>query len=234
MEIRKHNRYDLERKRGLFFQLGLLFSLSITLMAFEWRTSDKTDSIISEQNNSIIPEEIIPVTQQKVPLPAAGQAIQKIKNNNSIIELIDDPSKQDIITDNNGSDLGSDTVSGTINGIPINEDNSRDAEIFTIVDVPPAFPGGEEMRMKFLQKNVSYPRFAREHKVQGAVYATFVVEPDGSLTHIKILQGIGSGCDEEAYRVVTIMPKWIPGKKNGKEIRVQVTMPLVFTLQASN
>ncbi len=105
------------------------------------------------------------------------------------------------------------------------------AEIFTVVEEQPAFPGGEEARIKFLQDNIKYPEEAKELGVQGKVFVTFVVEVDGSITDVKVLRGIGAGCDEEAIRVVKSMPKWVPGKQRGVPVRVQFNLPIKFTLQ---
>ena len=85
-------------------------------------------------------------------------------------------------------------------------------------------------RMKFLQDNIKYPIMAKESGIQGTVYVTFVVERSGAVTDVKILRGIGGGCDEEALRVVKNMPKWEPGKQRGKPVRVQFNMPIKFTL----
>lgn len=104
------------------------------------------------------------------------------------------------------------------------------SKIFTAVEQEPSFPGGIEQFYRFLQSNIRYPAKAFENNVQGKVFLTFVVEKDGSLTDIKVVRGIGSGCDEEARRVITISPKWKPGIQNGRPVRVQYTMPISFTL----
>jgi periplasmic protein TonB len=101
----------------------------------------------------------------------------------------------------------------------------------TFVEEMPEFPGGDAARIKFFSENVKYPQVAREIGVQGPVYLTFVVEKDGSISNIKLLRGIGAGCDEEAERVITLMPKWKPGRQNGKEVRVQFNMPISFILK---
>jgi protein TonB len=103
--------------------------------------------------------------------------------------------------------------------------------IFTVVEEQPSFPGGEEFRIAFLQQNIKYPEEAKELGIQGRVFVTYVVEADGSITDIRVLRGIGGGCDEEAIRVVSIMPKWIPGKQRGTPVRVQFNLPIKFTLQ---
>jgi len=105
------------------------------------------------------------------------------------------------------------------------------AEIFTVVEEQPGYPGGDEARIKFLQENIKYPEEAKELGVQGKVFVTFVVEVDGSITDVRVLRGIGAGCDEEAIRVVKSMPKWVPGKQRGVPVRVQFNLPIKFTLQ---
>ncbi len=107
----------------------------------------------------------------------------------------------------------------------------QQAEIFTVVEEQPGYPGGEEARIKFLQDNIKYPEEAKELGIQGKVFVTFVVEVDGSITDVRVLRGIGGGCDEEAIRVVKAMPKWVPGKQRGVPVRVQFNLPIKFTLQ---
>jgi periplasmic protein TonB len=104
-------------------------------------------------------------------------------------------------------------------------------EIFTVVEEQPGYPGGDEARIKYLQDNIKYPDEAKELGVQGKVFVTFVVEVDGSITDVRVLRGIGAGCDEEAIRVVRNMPKWVPGKQRGVPVRVQFNLPIKFTLQ---
>lgn len=105
-----------------------------------------------------------------------------------------------------------------------------DSPIFTVVEDMPSFPGGDEARIKFLRDNINYPQMAKENGIQGTVYVTFVVEENGKVTDVKVLRGIGSGCDEEAVRVVKMMPLWKPGKQSGKAVRVQFNMPIRFVL----
>lgn len=102
--------------------------------------------------------------------------------------------------------------------------------IFTVVEEMPGFPGGEESRLKFLQDNIQYPQVAKESGISGTVYVSFVVDSKGKVTDVKVLRGIGGGCDEEAIRVIRLMPHWHPGKQAGKPVRVQFTMPIRFTL----
>ena len=98
-------------------------------------------------------------------------------------------------------------------------------------EVMPEFPGGDQAMMDFVAKNVQYPQEARDKEISGRVLVGFVVEKDGSITDVKVVKGIGGGCDEEAVRVVKAMPKWKPGKDKGKPVRVSYMMPFTFKLQ---
>ncbi|MDN5284733.1 MAG: TonB family protein [Mucilaginibacter sp.] len=107
-------------------------------------------------------------------------------------------------------------------------------QIFTSVEQIPEFPGGLDKFGAYLSKSIRYPAVARENGTQGRVIVTFVVERDGSLTDIKVTRGIGSGCDEEAVRVLKNSPKWKPGIQNGRPVRVQYSVPISFTLASDN
>ncbi len=102
--------------------------------------------------------------------------------------------------------------------------------IYQVVDQMPEFPGGVEAMMKYVGENVKYPEEAKDKEIQGRVFISFVVEKDGSVNEVKVERGIGGGCDEEAVRVISAMPKWKPGKKDGKLVRVSYMMPIVFKL----
>lgn len=104
------------------------------------------------------------------------------------------------------------------------------SEIFVVVEESPQFPGGEEGRVEYLQKNIIYPEKAEKNGIEGTVYVTFVVERDGSTSNVRILRGIGGGCDEVALEAVRNMPDWKPGKQKGRPVRVQFNMPLKFKL----
>lgn len=116
--------------------------------------------------------------------------------------------------------------------LPPEEPVDPDAgKIFTYVEEQPTFPGGESAMYEYLQRNIKYPALARENGITGRVFITFVVGSDGQIRDVKILRGIGAGCDEEALRVVRNMPPWKPGKQNGRSVNVQFNMPINFTLK---
>ena len=105
-------------------------------------------------------------------------------------------------------------------------------EVFQIAEEMPQFPDGEQAMWQYIAKNIKYPQVAREADIQGRVLIGFVVEPDGSISNVKLLRGIGGGCDEEAMRVVKSMPKWKPGRQRGKTVRVAYQIPVNFKLQS--
>lgn len=102
--------------------------------------------------------------------------------------------------------------------------------IFTVVEDMPSYPGGQGAMMKFLAANIKYPAQAKENGIQGRVFINFVVEADGKVSNVKLLRGIGGGCDEEAMRVVNAMPNWTPGKQDGEGVRVSFNLPVKFAL----
>jgi TonB family protein len=104
--------------------------------------------------------------------------------------------------------------------------------IYTVVEEVPRFRGGDGARIEYLSKAITYPEKAKKDKVEGTVYVTFVIEKDGAISNVKVLRGIGSGCDEVAVKAVTEMPVWEPGKHRGQPVRVQFTMPIKFTLDS--
>lgn len=107
---------------------------------------------------------------------------------------------------------------------------NTDSDAYAVVDVAPEYVGGQTAMIEFLWKNLQYPAEAMEKNVQGTVYVSFIVEKDGSISNVVLKRDIGSGCGEEAVRVVKMMPKWTPGKQNGKEVRTQFILPVTFKL----
>ena len=102
--------------------------------------------------------------------------------------------------------------------------------VFDIVDQMPSFPGGQVAMMLYLSKNTKYPALARKNEIQGRVVCTFVVERDGSISDIQVSRGLDPSLDKEAVRVLSSMPHWIPGKQNGKVVRVKYSVPVTFRL----
>lgn len=223
--IKKNPKYDLERFRSLFVEIGLVVALALVLMAFEWKKADKAESGFEQMQVIDIPEELVEITRQEQPEPP------KPEPQTTILEIVDDNVEVQNELDISAEDDQSKEVAEFIAPVVVEEVQVVEAEIFTIVEEQPEFPGGEAALMEYLGKNISYPQLARESNIQGTVYVKFVVEPNGSISNVSILRGIGGGCDEEAIRVVKNMPSWKAGKQRGKAVRVQFNLPIRFILQ---
>jgi TonB family protein len=117
-----------------------------------------------------------------------------------------------------------------MDGLSTLVDRPDNDSIYNIVEQMPQFPGGDPAMFEFISKNVKYPQKAKDEGIQGRVFIQFVVEKDGSVGEVKLLRGIGGGCDEEGIRVVKSMPKWTPGQQAGKAVRVLYTLPIFFKL----
>ena len=115
--------------------------------------------------------------------------------------------------------------------VEVEEEEVKEKVIFQVVEEMPEFPGGMGEAMKFLAKNIKYPVAAQQAKIEGRVIVQFVVERDGSISDIHTLRGVNPDLDAEAIRVVSLMPKWKPGKQRGKAVAVKYTMPIMFRLQ---
>ena len=103
-------------------------------------------------------------------------------------------------------------------------------QLFQVVEVMPEYPGGDKALFKFIGQNIEYPASAKKAGTTGRVFINFVIEKDGNVSNIKIKKGIGDGCDEEAIRVINMMPKWTPGTQRGENVRVAYNLPINFVL----
>jgi len=111
------------------------------------------------------------------------------------------------------------------------EEVAEESAVFTIVEQLPEFPGGADKLNRYLTENLHYPAQAKESSISGTVYVQFVVNKKGQISEAKVLRGIGSGCDEEALRVIKAMPRWKPGMQRGKPVKVVFNMPVKFSLE---
>lgn len=220
---KKSVKADLESKKTLFIEIGMIIALAVVLFAFEWKSYEKIELSLSARAVDDTPEEMIEITQHEKPPPPPAPPQQT-----TIIEIVEDDME---IEDEIEIDVEADQETEVQEYIPVEEEEEEEeAQIFTVVESMPDFPGGDAARIKYLNENIKYPQMARESGIQGRVFVTFVVEKDGAVTDVRVLRGIGGGCDEEAIRVIKNMPKWDAGKQRGKPVRVQFNMPILFKL----
>lgn len=228
MEEKKTSKADLENKRLIFTEIGLVIGLALMLFAFEWKTYEKSVVEVTSRQVENVSEDIIPITEQKVKPPPPAPVKQVVK-----INIVDDniTVDEDITIDVEANENTQvEAYVAPVKGIA-EEESAEEAQIFMVVESMPEYPGGEPALYSYLAENIKYPQMAKESGIQGRVFVTFVVERDGGVTDVRVLRGIGGGCDEEAIRVVEGMPKWTPGKQRGKSVRVQYNLPVKFTLQ---
>ena len=229
MEEKKSPKASLESKKLMLIQIGLIISLALAWRVFEVKSYNKEtveeESIAQKEEE----EDLVEITKQEEevkPEPEEMPKQQAIE-----LEVVDDDVEVKDVEINADVDLEED-ISAEIPDTPdVIDDDVEEAEIFTVVEEMPSFPGGMEKLPEYLAKNIKYPQMARESGIQGRVFVYFVVEPDGSVSKVQVLRGIGGGCDEEAIRVVKNMPKWKPGKQRGKPVRVSYNLPVNFQLK---
>lgn len=228
MELKKNPKADLEKRRGLYLEIGLVVILAASLIAFNVKSYDKDESTGFERQAEQVEEEIIIQTDIQEPPPPPPPEAPEVT---TIIEVVsDDKEIEKEVTFS--SEVTDDTKNIAIVQVQIEEEEDEtETQIFTVVENEPEFPGGMDALYKYLAQNIKYPQLARENNITGKVYVTFVVEKDGSIANPKVLRDIGGGCGAEAIRVVKAMPKWNPGKQRGKAVRVQFNLPVNFNLR---
>ena len=228
MEVKKSPKADLESKKLTFTLIGLVITLFVIWRVFEYKTYDKQMSDFAQQKVEVIEEEMVEITKQEQPKVQPPQPKPQVTK----IEVVeDDVEVEDEIDINAEVDQNEVIEEYEFTPPEIEEEEIVEAEIFKVVEEMPEFPGGSAKLMEYIQKNIKYPMMARESDIQGRVFVNFVVEPDGSISNVAVLRGIGGGCDEEAVRVVNSMPKWKPGKQRGSAVRCAYTVPIIFKLQ---
>jgi len=226
MEEKKSPKANLENKKLMFTQIGMIIALLVAWLAFEHKSYDKREIDPSLLNREVvIDEEMVEITKQEEQKP---QPVEVPKQTTQLEIVQDDVEVEDIDIN---AEVEQNEVLEEYVPVEVEEEEVVEQEIFKIVEEMPSYPGGEQKLMEYVAKNIKYPQIARETGIQGRVYVNFVVEPDGSVSNVSVLRGIGGGCDEEAMRVVKNMPKWKPGKQRGKAVRVQYMLPVNFKLQ---
>ena len=229
MEIKKSEKASLENKRLLFVEIGFILALLAVLLAFEWSSKEKADTSAFAEQKELIEEEIIPITQETPPPPPEMAKIPILSDQ---IDIIDDDIK---INDNiiNTEDDASMGVEIQDYVEEVKEEVVEEETIpFQLVEEKPKFQGGDANDFtKWVNQRLVYPDVAKENGVQGKVILQFTVNPDGSVSNVKVLRGVDSSLDKEAVRVVSKSPKWKPGKQRDRAVKVTYTFPVIFQLR---
>lgn len=229
MELKKNPKADLENRRGLYLEIGLVVVMVAALVAFNVKSYDQEQVEVTQRTAIDEIEDLVIQTQQEeLPPPPPPEAPEVTTELNIIEDDAESSNEIGIVS----AEVNDNTQNIEITPVVIEKEEEEDEQvIFQVVENDPEFPGGIEAMYKFLAQNIKYPQLARENNITGRVYVTFVVEKDGSVSGVKVLRDIGGGCGAEAVRVVKSMPKWTPGKQRGKAVRVQYNLPVNFNLQ---
>ena len=229
MEIKKTPKANLENKRLLFVEIGFVVALAAVLGAFEWSSKDKKADTLVAENQELIEEEIIPITQETPPPPPEAPKIPILSDQ---IDIIDDNIKvdNDIISLDDSDDMGFEIQDYIEESVE--EEVEEEAIPFQLVEKKPSFNGGDANEFsKWVNERLNYPEIAKENGVQGRVMLQFTVNADGSVSNVKVLRGVDPSLDKEAVRVVSSSPKWTPGKQRDRNVKVTYTFPVIFQLR---
>ena len=230
MESKISPKADLQKKNLMFLEIGLVVALGLCLLAFEWSSSDKVETIDLAAQTATVEEEEIINTQEQQEIPPE---IPKIPVLSDIIDIVDD----DIQVND---DLFIDTEDNANLGVEImdyhaageEEEVEEEAIPFALVEEKPKFQGGDANSFSaWVNKNLNYPEIAKENGVQGRVTLQFTVNTDGSVSDVKVLRGVDSSLDKEAVRIVSQSPKWTPGKQRERPVKVTYVFPVIFQLR---
>ena len=229
MEIKKSEKANLENKKLLFVEIGLVISLAITLFAFEWTSTETEVAVLEDTQELVLEEEIIPITQEAPPPPPSAPKIPVLSDQ---IDIVDDEIEVD---DDLFMNLEDDSSLGVeiMDYVEVEEEVVEEEAIpFQLVEEKPSFQGGDANQFsKWVNSRLQYPEIAKENGVQGRVTLQFTVEKDGTVTKVKVLRGVDPSLDKEAVRVVSMSPKWSPGKQRDRAVPVTYTFPVIFQLR---
>ena len=226
MGKKKSEKADLEKKKGIFFQIGLVIVLVITLIAFEWTSRIQTVSSLGTVLNMDLTEEIIPITRQQEVAPPPPPVLPKVTD---VLNIVNDDVqiKDELIVEDAESDQQME-----IDIVEFSEgEEVLDEEIFFVVEDMPSFLGkGQEGFREWIARNLKYPETAAKKRIGGRVYVQFAVNSKGEVVDGVVIKGVDPALDQEALRVIMSSPKWEPGRQRGKPVKVQFTFPINFVL----
>ena len=229
MEVKKTPKASLENKRALFIEIGLIVALAVVYIAFNWTSKDVQVSTLEAENQVEQEEEIIPITQETPPPPPEAPKIPVLSDQ---IDIVDDEIEvdNDFLSLEDSDDMGVEIMDYVEN---VQEEVVEEEAIpFQLVEEKPSFMGGDANQFSaWVNKRLVYPEIAKENGVQGRVTLQFTVEKDGSVTKVKVLRGVDPSLDKEAVRVVSMSPKWKPGKQRDRAVPVTYTFPVYFQLR---
>lgn len=231
METKKSRDADLERRRPQRFLLGLVMALALFFVALEWNSSDSGWTFFEADDDLEAELELEPLKRDadEIPMMLPQEKTPELPKSEQL-RLVDDAVDTEIAEMPENTELQE---------IPEDPDQPEQAEVVDMYDEPvdirvvedlPQFPGGAAEFMKWLTKNLKYPTTAQHQRVKGRVVAEFIINKDGSVSDLQLVEHLNLACDNEVLRVLRMMPKWEPGVMNAKPCRTKVCIPVVFNL----
>lgn len=225
MEIKKSRKADLENRRGIFLEIGLVIALAVVIGAFGCTSRDRNVEKIDMELGPI-ETDLVEITRPDQ--PQEQPQVKKVEMNvvSDVLQLVDNSAKTD--TELSFVDFGADLE---IAIAAPQEEEIVEEEIFVVAEEMPSFMGGDLTTFRnWVQERVKYPAIAQELGISGQVILQFVVEKDGSLTNIQVLRSPDSSLSDEAIRVLKTSPKWKPAMQRNKPVRLKYTLPVVFRI----
>ena len=231
MELKKSPKADLGNKKLLFLEIGLIISLGVTYLAFNYTTDDVSKSTLEENQVAEEVEEVMITEPLETPPPPPVE-VPEIAFSDQIDIVDDDIEVEDIIIESEDDEDFEITIMDYAEEVIEEEVVEEEAIPFQLVEEKPSFQGGDANQFsKWVNQRLVYPEIAKENGVQGRVTLQFTVEKDGSITKVKVLRGVDPSLDKEAVRVVSSSPKWKPGKQRDRAVPVTYTFPVIFQLR---
>lgn len=225
MEIKKSRKADLENRRGLFLEIGLVLSLVVVVVAFSCTQKDREIEQI-DTSRAVEEDVLVEVTREDQKPPEELPKRLELNLQNDALQIIENDSKADSNID--FTEFGAETE---ITIAPPKKEEIIEDEIFVIVEKPATFLGGgiDKFRI-WVQERLDYPAIAAEMGIQGTVYINFVVEKDGSLTNINVVRSPDRSLSDEAVRILKTSPKWGPAQMRGRSVRQRYDFSVQFKL----
>ncbi|MDF1572705.1 MAG: energy transducer TonB [Bacteroidales bacterium] len=227
MEVKKSKNADLENKKGIFIQVGLVVALSIILIGFEWTSKPDSGDDTEMVQQIEMENEMIVTRRQEPPKEQPKPETPKVAE---VLDIVED----DVEIDDFDFDMEvDDDTEYDFTMVDDDEEQIDEEEIFYIVEDMPTFNGGEpaiEFR-KYIAANLEYPEIAAENGISGRVIVQFAVNARGKVVDAVVVRSVDPALDKEAIRVVMTSPPWSPGKQRGKAVKVLFTFPINFVLQ---
>ena len=224
MKIKKSKKANLEDKRMIFFEIGMILTLAFVLMAFEWNWPEKHLTVLDFNRTVVVEEDMTGIYEKKKEvIPPKPKLIPPI----IVPDDTDEPIDDDLFNPEDTPDVTND-----LNGQnwDIQEIEPEDVFVHKYVAQMPEFPGGVSALMEYLATNLKYCPDAREVGISGTVFVSFVVWKDGTIRNIKIKRSLSDCLDKVVIQAVENMPRWNPGMQNGKKVNVEFVLPVTFKL----